>query len=73
MRLLCLKHSLNDPPPRVQEEASPVVSSLRAWMQKENMDCFIVPSDDPHLRYGMGRTGFYPQLNSCLRGRGNCC
>lgn len=35
----------------VQEEESPVVSSLQAWMRKENMDCFIVPSDDPHLRY----------------------
>ncbi|CAM9757186.1 unnamed protein product [Ectocarpus sp. 12 AP-2014] len=32
-----------------EEEASPVVSSLQAWMRKENMDCFIVPSDDPHL------------------------
>ncbi|CAN0262014.1 unnamed protein product [Ectocarpus sp. 6 AP-2014] len=32
-----------------EKEASPVVSSLQAWMRKENMDCFIVPSDDPHL------------------------
>ncbi|CAN0331081.1 unnamed protein product, partial [Ectocarpus sp. 6 AP-2014] len=31
-----------------EKEASPVVSSLQAWMRKENMDCFIVPSDDPH-------------------------
>ncbi|CAM9813886.1 unnamed protein product, partial [Ectocarpus sp. 8 AP-2014] len=32
-----------------EKEASPVVSSLQSWMRKENMDCFIVPSDDPHL------------------------
>ncbi|CAN0242777.1 unnamed protein product, partial [Hapterophycus canaliculatus] len=33
----------------MQEEASETVSKLQEWMQKENMDCFIVPSDDPHL------------------------
>ncbi|CAN0368130.1 unnamed protein product [Pylaiella littoralis] len=30
-------------------EEEPVVANLQAWMQKENLDCFIVPSDDPHL------------------------
>lgn len=34
----------------MQEDASETVSKLQEWMQKENMDCFIVPSDDPHLR-----------------------
>lgn len=44
-----------------------MVASLRAWMQKENMDCFIVPSDDPHLRYVRGH-GFYPhKLLRCKR------
>ena len=50
----------------LQEEASPVVSSLRAWMQKENMDCFIVPSDDPHLRYGKGRASTHNLLRICV-------
>lgn len=38
-----------------------MVASVRAWMEKENVDCFIVPSDDPHLRYIRQQTGFYPQ------------
>lgn len=34
----------------VTQEAPAVVAALTSWMEKEGVDAFIIPSDDPHLR-----------------------
>ncbi|CAM9489667.1 unnamed protein product [Ascophyllum nodosum] len=31
-------------------DKSPVLAAMASWMEKEGMDAFIIPSDDPHLR-----------------------
>lgn len=42
-----------------------MVTSLQSWMAKEDLDCFIVPSDDPHLRYDW--VWLFPAKNDPLK------
>lgn len=31
--------------------SSPQVTAIRRWMEEERFDAFLIPTDDPHLRY----------------------